>query len=491
MSVADVVVIGSGPCGAMAAQELVARGLNVTMLDAGRRAARGVIVRAAGKTLVRWAESGQLRTDRHRALGDPSTEWYSSLTQGGLSNYWTSAVPRFAPEDFTDGEVYGEEFAWPIGYDDLVPFYESAERALVITSGSALANVPSNVSEYAARLPGDWQELCDQATSIGHGMAAMPMAVGKPWMIALRSTGFNSYHCVIRSLLGKPSFEMIRSARARRIRWHTGAGRADAVEYVDSTTGESKTIETRAVVVAAGSLDSTQILLRSVSSDFPQGLGNEHGLLGRYLHDHPRQWWPVDISRPLTALTHPVYISRGPHDVSPPLRGVSMTIGLANNRLERVRSLYGGKTKAFGVQLFGTMLPREDSMVSLDPRDADDLDAPILIATGYEEQAVTDIASARDRFKHIFSDIGIHAEPRGPFHELHPGSSVHFGGTVRMHASPKFGMLDSRNRLHAVRNVVVCDSSCFPTGPEKNPTLTAMAIAARAAHLLAEDLTSA
>jgi choline dehydrogenase-like flavoprotein len=248
-------------------------------------------------------------------------------------------------------------------------------------------------------------------------------------------------------------------------------------------------LETSAVVIAAGAIDSTQILLRSISSDFPQGLGNEHGLLGRYLHDHPRQWWPVDMSRPMTAMTHPVYISRAPYDVSPPLRGVSMTIGLANKRLARVQSMYGGKTNTFGVQVFGTMMPRADSMVSLDP-DTDDVDAPILIDTGYEDQAVADIASARDRFKKIFADLGIEAEPRGPFHTLHPGSSVHFGGTVRMHTSPTFGMLDARNRLHAVHNVVVADSSCFPTGPEKNPTLTSMAIAARAAHLLVEDLTS-
>ncbi len=141
--------------------------------DARRRsrAARGVIVRGAGKTLVRWVESGQMRTDRHRVVGDPSTEWYSSLTQGGLSNYWTSAVPRFAPEDFTDGAAHGERFAWPIGYDDLVPFYERAEEALVVTSGSALPNVPSNVRRYTARLPADWQDLCDRATSMGHGMA--------------------------------------------------------------------------------------------------------------------------------------------------------------------------------------------------------------------------------------------------------------------------------------------------------------------------------
>ncbi len=76
----------------------------------------------------------------------------------------------------------------------------------------------------------------------------------------------------------------------------------------------------------------------------------------------------------------------------------------------------------------------------------------------------------------------------GPFHEIRPGSSVHYGGSVRMHADPAFGVLDAWNRVHEAPNVVVADSSCFTTGPEKNPTLTAMAIAARAADHLADEV---
>jgi choline dehydrogenase-like flavoprotein len=321
-------------------------------------------------------------------------------------------------------------------------------------------------------------------------MAAMPMANGRPWMVALRSTGFNSFHCVVKHLLRQPNFRLIRSARARRIRWCTTAGCADAVDFVDTVSGETKTIAADAIVIAAGTLDSTQILLRSVSSDFPNGLGNVHGLLGRFLHDHPRQWWPVDVSRPLTALTHPVYISRGPYNASQPMTGASMTIGLANNGRERLRSMYGGTTTTFGVQVFGTIIPREDSMVSIDADADGDLDARLVISTRYDENAAKEMATVRDRFRQIFADLGVTAEPRGPFHRLIPGSSVHYGGTVRMHASPEFGMLDSWNRLHAVPNVVVCDASCFTTGPEKNPTLTAMAIAARAGGHLAEQLTS-
>jgi choline dehydrogenase-like flavoprotein len=488
MTGAHVVVIGSGPCGAMAATELLRGGVHVTMLDAGARPARGILVRARGKTLARWVEPDKMRTDRHRAGGDPHTEWYSSMTSGGLSNYWTSAVPRFAPEDFTDGAALGQEYQWPIGYDDLDPFYQRAERALVVTAGSGFPNVPDNVPTYRARLPADWQELCGRARAAGQGMGPMPMANGAPTMVALRSTGFNSFHCIIKPLLRTGSLRLIRSARARRIRWRAGDGRADAVEYVDSSTGETKVIEADAVVVAAGALDSTAILLRSKSSDFPNGLGDVEGVLGRYLHDHPRQWWAADLSVPLTALTHPVYISRAPHDESPALRGVSMTIGLANNTAERLRALAGAKTTTVGVQLFGTMVPRHHMTVKLDAADDDRLDAPLWITTQYESEAMEDLVAARERFARIFGSFGIEAKPRAPFHELHPGSSVHWGGTIRMHTSPKLGMLDARNRLHAVPNVVVCDSSCFPTGPEKNPTLTAMALAGRAAHLLAEDL---
>ena len=86
------------------------------------------------------------------------------------------------------------------------------------------------------------------------------------------------------------------------------------------------------------------------------------------------------------------------------------------------------------------------------------------------------------------ASAGVDVEVPGPFHELVPGSSVHYAGSVRMHASPQFGVLDSWNRMYDVPNVAVVDPSCFPTGPEKNPTLTAMALAARAADRLADDL---
>ena len=100
-----VIVIGSGPCGAMAAATLVGRGVDVLMLDAGLRAPAGFIVRAAGNTLLRRIGWNEYSTDRLDPTSATDVDWFSSLSLGGLSNYWTAAVPRFAPADFTDGSA--------------------------------------------------------------------------------------------------------------------------------------------------------------------------------------------------------------------------------------------------------------------------------------------------------------------------------------------------------------------------------------------------
>ena len=101
------------------------------------------------------------------------------------------------------------------------------------------------------------------------------------------------------------------------------------------------------------------------------------------------------------------------------------------------------------------------------------------------------LVAARERIREVLASAGIDANVPGPFHDLSPGSSFHYGGSVRMHANPEFGVLDRWNRMYEVPNVAVVDPSCFPTGPEKNPTLTAMALAARAADRLADDLRDA
>jgi choline dehydrogenase-like flavoprotein len=482
-----VVVVGSGPCGAIAAARLIDRGLDVVMLDAGLRAPKGLLIRAAGSTVVRRMGWDEYSNDRHHPSSQPHVDWYSSLSHGGLSNYWTGAVPRFAPADFTDGARLDERYRWPITYEDLVPYYEFAERHLVVTAGDRIGGVPSNVKRFHYRLPADWRAIVNAAQQHGHGAGALPLAKGQPWMAVRRGTEFDSYHCIVASLRRTPRFRFVSGALVTRLNWSGVAGRVDDVEYVDRRSRQLQRIRTTAVVVAAGVIDSTALLLRSTSADFPTGLGNTEELIGRYLHDHPREWWRASPSRRLPALAHPVYVARVRHDDAKPLMAASLTLGLSAKG-ERLRTYVRMSTSQFGVQVFGTMVPTPDVGVMLGgDRDADLLCRP-LISLRYEHDAVANLVAARERLQEIFAEAGLGLTVPDSLDYERPGSSVHFGGTVRMHDDREFGVLDRWNRIYDVPNVVVCDSSCFTTGPEKNPTLTAMAIAARAADRLAGDV---
>ncbi len=481
-----VVVVGSGPSGAAAAARLVERDVDVVMLDAGDRAPRGLVVRAAGNTLYRRMGWSLYSVDRQSDDSD-DVSWYSSLSLGGLSNFWTSAVPRFHPDDLTEGTRIDDRFRWPVSYDELVPWYEACERLLTVTAGAPIAGVPPNTTRFRHELPGDWQEVATAAAERGHGLGPIPMAKGHPWMVALRGTEFSSYHCVVRPLERSPRFRLVPGARVSRLEWSPTTGRVDGVRYVDPD-GREVTLRCRAVVLAAGTVDSTVIALRSVSDDFPTGIGNSRGLVGRYLHDHPRDWWTATLSKPLTAPSHPVYVAREPHSSSPPLLATSLTIGLAAPA-ERLRTFYRGRTSRLGVQVFGTMIPSPEVGVALsDPHEPDPRRARPRIRLRYDGDAVANVESARDRLRDVLSAGGITAEIPGPFHPLQPGTSVHFSGSMRMHDDPEHGVVDAWNRMYDAPNVVVADMACFTTGPEKNPTLTAMALSMRAADRLATDL---
>jgi choline dehydrogenase-like flavoprotein len=479
----EVIVVGSGPCGATAAVRLAQRGIRVVLLDAGLHAPSGLLARVAGRTV--WRRKGWGEYAQHR-LDDASDDvmWISSLSLGGLSNFWTSAVPRYAPDDFTDGERIDARFAWPVTYDELVPNYERVEEQMGLTVGEPILGVPPGRARYRHRLPTDWRAVAAAAQEHGHGVGATPMARGRPSMLVRRGTEFSSYHCMVAPLEGSSSFRLVTGAYVQRLNWSSSAGRVTSVDYVDRRTGARETVRGRAVVLAAGAIDSTVITLRSTSTDFPEGLGNSAGLVGRYLHDHPREWWPIELGTPMTALAHPVYVARADHETSDPLMAASLTIGMTDSLTDRLRTFYNGRSRDFGVQVLGTMVPTSERGVEIGAWEG----SRPAIHLHYDDAAVRNMLATRERVRDVMASAGVRVDVPGPFHPLTPGSSVHYAGTVRMHENPEFGVLDRWNRMYDVPNVAVVDPACFPTGPEKNPTLTAMALADRAADRLADDL---
>lgn len=484
-----VIVIGSGPSGAMAALTLLREGIPVTMLESGSRAPSGLLVRLMGRNILRVRPNMEPRK-HHLVSADPDTQWFHALEPGGLSNYWTGAVPRFAPEDFFEGERLHERYRWPISYEDLVPYYERVERLLdVVGDAESVPNLPAAQVAHRRRLPKDWQRLATQARRFGQGFTSLPIADGPPWLVKRGGTAFNSYTGIVRMLQRCPQFELRLGAHALQLEWCGRRKRVGSVIYFDRKTGSERRLGGAAVVVAGGPLASTKLLLQSASADFPNGLGNTEGLLGRYLHDHPHDMCDIDIDTPIARLVQAAYLTRAPYDESPPLLAASCTLGTSTSKLDKALTFTPGKTKSFGAIIFGSMIPVRENYVALDPSVTDDFGLPALdIHIRYGEQEPRVTAAARDRLLDILQSAGYRGSVRWTLPRLTPGSAAHFGGTVRMHQSPKYGMTNGWNRLHAVPNVVVADASCFTTGVEKNPTLTAMALASRASCKLAHDL---
>jgi len=484
----QVVVIGSGPAGAVAARKLAQNGILVTMLEAGSGFQRGLLVRFGGKNLYRRTPSLQEEA-QHTVSGDPRTQYWTKFAPGGLSNNWTGAVPRFAPEDFSEGERLHERFRWPITYSDLAPYYEKVERSLQITADPRdVPQLPGGHVSYPNRIPKDWHDVERAANKYGQGFTTYPLVDGPPNMLVCRGTAFNSYTSIVRPLLSLPNFQLQTGAHALQLEWSPTKRKVDGVLYYSRHTGRIERLGASAFVIACGALGSAKLLHNSVSNDFPHGLGNSEGLLGRFLHDHPREWWSLQMNRPLRFLSPSAYLTRLPYDSSPPLLATSWTLGTAGVQ-DQVRSRFGLKGTAVGVQVLGTMIPSETCVAKPSTVKKDEFGLPALdVCIHYSAAEVENVVRSRQHLMNLMDDAGCRATIGEIVPTLFPGTAAHYGGTARMHTKPEYGVTDAWNRVHGAPNVLVCDAACFTTAAEKNPTLTVMAIAARAATRLTHDL---
>ena len=147
------------------------------------------------------------------------------------------------------------------------------------------------------------------------------------------------------------------------------------------------------------------------------------------------------------------------------------------------------KNRSFGVQVFGTMMPKEQYYVRPSGDQKDEFGLPSLeVHIEFEPEVLANVVAARQHLLELLNDAGYKARILEIVPQLVPGTAKHYGGATRMHASPTYGVTDAYNRLYDAPNVLVVDASSFTTGAEKNPTLTLMALAARSADRLARDL---
>jgi choline dehydrogenase-like flavoprotein len=485
-----VIVVGSGPAGAAATLLLTRAGVDVTVLEAGpARTARGLTARVAGMTIARVHRPLAPRTEGVVATGDPAAVLYEDLSPGGLTNHWSCAVPRFSSDDFLDARRAGCEYEWPVDYEDLASWYDWVEPLLCIAGGAHdVPHLPAGKVSTVRSLGHSWTPVAEAARVEGRGVAPIPYAYGSKTTVTFSGTVFNSFVRLVKPARRSGHLVIRCDARATHVEWSSKAKRASAVVFRDTRTGGDHRLPCRAVVIAAGAINTAKLLLQSTHADFPAGLGNTHGVLGRYLHDHPVGKLEIQLASPMS-FQPPAYVTRAPLDRSLPLYAAAC-LQWAGVRPLAQSLLIGhpGRLSAGGFNIFGTMAPSAANFVALDPtRPSADGTPGLVLHIRHPPESGQILLAARDQLVDLLDRAQVH--PTIQKWIVDPvGTSVHYGGTCRMHESPQFGMLDAWGRLHAVRNVVVADSAAFTTGPEKNPVLTAMALAARASQRLVDDL---
>jgi choline dehydrogenase-like flavoprotein len=315
----DVVVVGSGAGGGMAAYTLAKAGAKVALLEAG-----GYFDPADPKyiTQLKWPwESPRRGAGTTRAFGDfdaawggwqidgePYTtakgtefHWFRSRMLGGRTNHWGRISLRFAPDDFRRKSMTGVGEDWPIGYDDLKPFYDRVDR-LIGVFGS-IENMPSEPDGIFLPAPKPrLHELMIRkgARSIGIPVIPSRLSILTKQINEERGQCFYCSQCgracqayadfSSSSVLVKPALKtgnvtLINGAMVREVMTDPATGLATGVSYVDTLSLQEKTIMAKSVVLAASAGETARLLLNSKSSRFPQGLANTSGVVGKYIND--------------------------------------------------------------------------------------------------------------------------------------------------------------------------------------------------------------
>ena len=511
----DVLIIGSGASGGMAAYTLTKLGIKCLMLDAGpliepekQRVLRAVhelpyrgfgrpgrfphVTQANEFSANAWADEKQ-----NPYTYDPESPyyWVRVRMMGGRTLMWGRASWRLSDYEFKGKDHDGFGDNWPIAYQDLAPYYDRCEPLFRV----------SGRMEGLKQLPDgkvDPDESRD-SLSVQRFIAACKKQ-GIPTTKQRRSQGAlaSSLNYLLPDALATGNLTIVPNAVVREVTLDMATGRAHGVHFVDRVSKREFHVGAgRALMMGAGCLESTRILLNS-------SVANSSGVLGRYLFD---QFYVKSTVRAVVPEAKNGQAPRGlmggggyvvrfrnlEKREKNFLRGYALDFGSGGTPQPELLSGYGEamwkqmaelQNTLFSMTTMGEVLPRYEHHVRINKQVRDAWGIPSLhIHQKYTENEFQMAKDAADTMAQCCQDAGFEILTKHS-QMVPPGESIHELGTCRMGASAKNSVLNGFNQSWDVKNLFVIDGSAFVSGGPQNPTLTILALTMRASEYLAGQM---
>jgi choline dehydrogenase-like flavoprotein len=457
-------------------------------------------------------------------------DWIRGYQVGGKSLIWGRACPRWSPFEFTAPARYGYGIEWPIGYDDIAPWYSYVEIfAGICGNRDGLEAMPDGEylppfefncvekdlqqkikAKYKDRhmIQGRWAQLTE-ARDI-HLQQGRAQCQARD--LCMRGCPFGGYFSSVSSTL--PWAQRTGNLTIRpysvvhSIIYDEKKGKATGVRVIDANTNETMEYFARIIFLNASALNSNLILLNSISSRFPQGLGNDNGLLGKYICF---QNYRGSVSGTVDGYEDKYYYGRKPaesmmpnfrnlHQQDTDFVGGYMAFMGANRSRGTVVSLpeqIGPDYKAclsepggwkMYIYMQGETIPKETNFVSLSRDKKDRWGIPLLMTNvGYDDNDERLLADFLTQSAEMLDNIGIKNIRQYDNHWA-PGRDIHEMGGCRMGKDRATSLLNKWNQLHHCKNVFVTDGACMTSTANQSPSILYMALTARAADHAVQEM---
>jgi choline dehydrogenase-like flavoprotein len=459
---------------------------------------------------------------------DPANpfRWIRGYHLGGKSLMWGRCTPRWGALNFEENKLDGHGVDWPIRYEDIRPWYDHVEEFIGVSGETQYDSPITPIGKFQPGMP---MNACESFVADrirekfpGRNLTIAPSAIltkPLPGRAACHycgpcergcSTGsyFSSISSTLPAAKATGNLTIVTDSIVTGLDYDPKSRRVSGVRAIDQHTRAGKRYTSKIVFLNASTLGTTQILLHSTSESFPNGLGNRSGVLGHYLMDHMY----IDVAAVIPGLLDKYTIGHRPaglwmsryHNLgkqtAPFLRGFSIQGGATRANWTRGVDMpgHGAALKqglreygpwVIGLAAFLECLPYRDNTLTLDPVRKDPWGLPILNTRfdwGKNEREIAKFMV--NDVKEMLKAAGATEFVQTPA-ELPPGGyGIHEMGTARMGRDPSTSFLNAHNQSHEVANLFVTDGACMTSAAAQNPSLTYMALTARAAKYAVEQM---